>query len=271
MFIFRTMTKLKIKLIFLSINSINYFENAFIDRVCIRHMDIENRFLPGDGCKVPAILIQPEDPIGAAVIVHGYGGNKEEQLGLGWRVAEAGLVACVIDLRGHGEHTLPLNGEECTDLDAAIRFCRSSGKVVAIGHSLGGQLALLSNADCHIAISPSVKRPLSEHTQAMLKTKLSYRVRPSDFAVIRAIHEKLPNWDPKQDIGNTLILFAEWDIPEISSGCTELKNVGARVIQIPKSTHSDIFLVEQTFADIRNQILEWYGTGTDHYTGDLFS
>jgi hypothetical protein len=105
----------------------------------------------------------------------------------------------------------------------------------------------------------------------MLKTKLSYRVRPSDFAVIRAIHEKLPNWDPKQDIGNTLILFAEWDIPEISSGCTELKNVGARVIQIPKSTHSDIFLVEQTFADIRNQILEWYGTGTDHYTGDLFS
>jgi predicted alpha/beta-fold hydrolase len=102
MFIFRTMTKLKIKLIFLSTNSINYFENAFIDRVCIRHMDIENRFLPGDGCKVPAILIQPEDPIGAAVIVHGYGGNKEEQLGLGWRVAEAGLVACVIDLRGHG-------------------------------------------------------------------------------------------------------------------------------------------------------------------------
>jgi dienelactone hydrolase len=52
------------------------------------------------GTKFLQVLIQPADPRGAAVIVHGgYGGNKEEQLGLGWRVAEAGLVAYVIDLR----------------------------------------------------------------------------------------------------------------------------------------------------------------------------
>ena len=224
-------------------------------------MDIEHRFLPGDGYKVPVILIQPADPRGAAVIVHGYGGNKEEQLGLGWRVAEAGLVACVIDLRGHGEHSLPLDGEVGTDLDAAIRFCRLFGKVAAIGHSFGGHLALLSKADHRIAISPSVNRPLSEHTQATLKAKRSYRVRPSEFAVVLAIHDKLPIWDPTQEIENTLILFAEWDIPEISSGCITLKNAGARVVQIPKSTHSDIFLVEQTFADVRNQILKWYGNG----------
>ncbi len=193
-------------------------------------MDIEHRFLPGDGCKIPAILIKPADPRGAAVIVHGYGGNKEEQLGLGWRVAEAGLVVCVIDLRGHGEHPLPLDGGAGADLDAAIRFCRFYGKVAAIGHSFGGHLALLSNADYRIAISPSIKRPLSEHTQTMLKNKRSYRVRPSDFEAVRVIHEQLPIWEPTQDIGNTLIIFAEWDIPEISSGCIELKNVGARVV-----------------------------------------
>lgn len=224
-------------------------------------MDIEHRFLPGDGCKVPAILIQPADPQGAAVIVHGYGGNKEEQLGLGWRVAEAGLVACVIDLRGHGEHSLPLDGEVGADLDAAIRFCRLFGKVVAIGHSFGGHLALFSNADYCIAISPSVKRPLSEHTQATLKTKRSYRVRPSDFETVRVIHDKLPMWNPAKNIGNTLILFAEWDIPEISSECNELKNVGVCVVQIPKSMHNDIYLVEQTFEDVQNRILEWYGNG----------
>ncbi|RPJ79714.1 MAG: alpha/beta fold hydrolase [Alphaproteobacteria bacterium] len=224
-------------------------------------MDIEHRFLPGDGCKVPAVLIQPADPRGAAVIVHGYGGNKEEQLGLGWRVAEAGLVACVIDLRGHGEHSLPLDREVGADLDAAIRFCRLFGRVVAIGHSFGGHLALFSNADYCIAISPSVKRPLSEHTQATLKNKRSYRVRPSDFETVRVIHERLPTWNPTKDIGNTLILFAEWDLPEISSGCNELKNAGAYVVQIPKSTHNDIFLVEQTFEDVRNYILEWYGKG----------
>jgi hypothetical protein len=224
-------------------------------------MDIEHCFLPGNGCKVPAILIQPADPQGAAVIVHGYGGNKEEQLGLGWRVAEAGLVACIIDLRGHGEHSLPLDGETCADLDAAIHFCRVYGKVAAIGHSFGGHLALLSNADYCIAISPSVKRPLSEHTQSTLKTKRSYRVRPSDFETVRVIHEELPIWNPPQDNGNTLILFAEWDIPEISYGCNELKNAGAHVVQIPKSMHSDIFLVEQTFVYVRNQIIEWYCNG----------
>jgi hypothetical protein len=224
-------------------------------------MEIEHRFLSGDGCKVPTILIQPADPKGAAVIVHGYGGNKEEQLGLGWQVAETGLVACVIDLRGHGEHSLLLDGEAGADLDAAIRFCRLFGKVAAICHSFGGHLSLLSNADYRIALSPSVNRSLSEHTQVMLRAKRSYRVRPSDFAVVLAIHEKLPIWDPTHDIENTLILFAEWDIPEISSGCNELKNVGARVVQIPKSMHSDIFLVEQTFMDVRNQIIEWYGNG----------
>lgn len=221
-------------------------------------MEIENCFLPGDGCEVPAILIKPADPRGAAVVVHGYGGNKEEQLGLGWRVAEAGLLVCVIDLRGHGEHSIPLDGGTGTDLDAAIRFCRLYGKVAVIGHSFGGHLALLSNADYCIAISPSVKRPLTEHTKSTLKTKRSYRVRPSDFETVRVIHEELPNWNPAQDSRNTLILFAEWDIPEISSGCTELKNAGAHVVQIPNSMHSDIFLVEQTFEEVRNHIQLWY-------------
>jgi hypothetical protein len=48
-------------------------------------MDVNHHFLPGDGYKIPAILIQPEEPLGAAVIVHGYGGNKEEQLVLDGR------------------------------------------------------------------------------------------------------------------------------------------------------------------------------------------
>ena len=225
-------------------------------------MDIEHYFLPGDGCMIPAILIKPADPRGAAVVVHGYGGNKEEQLGLGWQVAETGLLTCIIDLRGHGEHSIPLDREAGADLNAAINFCRLYGKVVAIGHSFGGHLALLSSADYCIAISPSVKRPLTEHTKSMLKKKRSYRVRPSDFEVVRLIHEGLPTWDPSKDNGNTFILFAEWDLPEVSSGCNELKNKGVHVVQIPKSTHNNIFLVKQTFEDVRNYILECYGNGS---------
>lgn len=58
-----------------------------------------------------------------------------------------------------------------------------------------------------------------------------------------------------------LILYAEWDIPEITLGCSELKNAGAQVVQIPRSMHSDICLVEQTFEEVRNHIQLWYGNG----------
>jgi hypothetical protein len=65
-------------------------------------MDIKCCFLPGDGCMVPVLLVKPTVLYGVAVVVHGYGGNKEEQLRLGLRVAEKDLFVCVIDLCGNG-------------------------------------------------------------------------------------------------------------------------------------------------------------------------
>ena len=222
-------------------------------------MDIERRFLPGNKCQVPAILIRPKNPHGAAVIVHGYGGSKEEMLGLGFRVAESGLAACVIDTRGHGEHTLPLDGAIGEDLDTAIQFCRPFGKITAIGHSLGGRLALLSDADNCIAISPSLSRNYSERTQETLKIMRSHRVRPPDIATLLAIQEKLPVWDPGKDTKNTLILVAGRDAPEIAEGCGTLEKSGVRVIRISGAMHGDIFFMELTFAAVRDQIRTWYG------------
>lgn len=37
-------------------------------------------------------MIEPAAPKGAAVVIHGYGGCKEEQLGMAWRIAEKGLA-----------------------------------------------------------------------------------------------------------------------------------------------------------------------------------
>jgi Alpha/beta hydrolase family len=173
-------------------------------------------------------------------------------------------VACVIDLRGHGEHSLSLDGAISADLDVAIRFCRLFWKVTVIGHSLGGMLALLSNADYRIAFSPPLSRTFNKHTQETLIAHRSYRVRSADPAYIFTILKELPVWDPIQDIENTLVFFAEWDIPEIISSCIAIKKVGAHVVQIPKSMHNDIFLVEKTFADVRNKTLEWYDKESDH-------
>ena len=57
-----------------------------------------------------------------------------------------------------------------------------------------------------------------------------------------------------------LILYAERDAPEIAAGCKALKNTGVRVVQVPGALHSDIFLLVEACAMVRDQIREWYGT-----------
>jgi dienelactone hydrolase len=224
-------------------------------------MDIEHLFIENTGLRIPAILLRPAHPRGGAVILHGYGGNKEEQLGLGWQAAEAGLAACVIDYRGHGEHPLPLDTRACEDLCVAIKFCRKFGDVTAIGHSLGGRLALLSDADCRIAVSPSLSQSYGEQTQGMLKALRSYRVRPPEISALLELQAALPVWNPAQDTGKVLVLYAERDAPEIVAGCTALEAAGVRTLRIPGAFHNDIFLAGQTFTAVRDQIREWYGIG----------
>lgn len=86
---------------------------------------IENVFISGETCRIPGILIRSAKPKDAAVIMHGYGGSKEEQLGLGFRVASAGLVTCIIDLRGHCSHPLPLDAGVKDDMETVIRYLHS--------------------------------------------------------------------------------------------------------------------------------------------------
>jgi hypothetical protein len=54
-------------------------------------MYIERHLIDNNKIKIPNVVITPDHPRGAAVIIHGYGGSKEEQLGLAWRIAEIGI------------------------------------------------------------------------------------------------------------------------------------------------------------------------------------
>ena len=66
-------------------------------------MEIERETIYGDGFTVPCVTFKPSNSRGAVILVHGYGGSKEEILGLAWRIAENRFTTCAIDLRGHGE------------------------------------------------------------------------------------------------------------------------------------------------------------------------
>src|SRR3989304_1568435 len=107
-------------------------------------------------------------PVGGVSVAHGYGGNKEHMLGLAARLAEQDLAACVFDIRGHGEPPAPLGPAMLEDLEATLTFLRRFGRVAAVGHSLGGRLALASTADVVVAISPALPRRPPEGGRAML-------------------------------------------------------------------------------------------------------
>jgi acetyl esterase/lipase len=223
------------------------------------NVDIEKQVINQGEFKFPSIIITPTHSIGAAVIVHGYGGCKEEQLGLAWRVAEVGLTTITIDLRGHGEHVLPLDNHVLLDIEAAIAFAhsKSSGKVTVIGHSLGGRLTLLSKPDFMIAISPALNQEFSETTQRVLENLRSYRVQENSPSVIFDILKELPLWQPERP-HHTLILHGSRDVPEIIRARQDLNAFGVKVTLIEKALHSDIFLLEATFTCIANQLKEWY-------------
>ena len=220
-------------------------------------MEIQREFIQADGFGIPSILLTPPVSHGAAVIVHGYGGCKEEQLGLAWRVAEIGITACVIDHRGHGEHQLPLDENVLQDVEAAIEYCQRFGKVAAIGHSSGGRLCLISSADFAIGISPALKTIYSAETQRIIKELRSYRVRELFSGVNFEIMKKLPVPE-SMDNRRTLILYGSRDVPEIASSCKELKTKGFHVIEIDHALHNDIFLLEETFSRVAKKLGEWW-------------
>jgi len=218
-------------------------------------MDIERIEIAGEGYNVPATLLSPPKASSAAVVIHGYGGCKEEQLGLAFRIAEKGIAACAIDLRGHGEHPLPLNENALDDVSAAVRHCRSYGKVAAVGHSLGGRLALLSDADFVIGISPpALVSTFGAPTRMILKEMRSYRVR--EEMDILEVFKRLPLYEPSRN-GSVLFICGERDVPEIKETCAALEARGEKVVRIEKALHADIFLLEATLEKVCAQLEEW--------------
>ncbi len=217
-------------------------------------MEIKRQFIEGEGFHVPCVFLKPPHPAGAVVIIPGYGGSKEEFLGLAWRVAELGFDTCVIDLRGHGEHKLSLDHDILRDVETAIRFCRRNHpKVVAIGHSMGGRLALLSSADAVIAISPAYSKTYCAQTHSYIKRMESHRVREPSTETVFVILERLPLWRPTNG-RPVAVIYGSRDNYDTIQSCEELKAAGVPVTLIDKALHGDSFLFEETFRAIKKEL-----------------
>lgn len=129
-------------------------------------------FRTDDGVTIAATWYEPSSrPAPAVVLVHMLQRNRRDWDGLASRLANAGIGALAIDLRGHGESS-PAAAAEASgyadlvqDVRAARRFLGSRPDVIPsrigiAGASLGANLAALAAADGAFAsvalLSPSL-------------------------------------------------------------------------------------------------------------------
>ncbi len=211
--------------------------------------------LQAAGHTVPAAGIIPENPLGGVVLVHGYGGCKEEVLGLAWRLAEQSMAVCAIDLPGHGENQAPLDENILEDIEAAMGDWQRFGQVVLVGQSLGGRLGLLSSAKFVIAISPPLGPEVGRSLRFPLKNMRSHRVKGNSFEDFLKIFSSLaPSFDQEK---NRLIILGDRDFKEVSESCFQVRQLGIPVRIVNKALHGDVFLKEETITIIAEQIRHW--------------
>src|ERR1700675_5068016 len=174
-----------------------------------------------DGHAIPGFLLSPASPRGGVVVCHGYGGSKEQMLGVVTAVAEKGIAVLAIDLCGHGENMAPIGPAMRDELEAAVAFVRRFGRTAALGHSLGGRLALMSSADVMVAISPSVMMQMSPQGKWMFENLPSPGVREPYMGYVIELLEKL---GPVPSHGRPcLLIYSERDLKALLDGAAGLQ------------------------------------------------
>ncbi len=194
-----------------------------------------------EGEPVPAWQILPEAELqGGAVFFHAYGSRKESLLGLGLKLAEGGFACLLPDLPGHGDHPRPLSPAILEEARAWVRVAGRYGRVVAVGHSLGGRLALLSGASAVVALSPALPQQPSPEGMYALATFPTPRVRQERPGYVVEVMRSFP--DPHLSSTPVLLVVGKGDIPGIVAAAQELASSlpEARLVEVEEGLLGEI-------------------------------
>lgn len=194
----------------------------------VRHVE-----LAGPGRPIPAWQVSPDvAPVADAALFHSYGSCKEAMLGMALALGQAGLACTVPDLPGHGEHPDVFGPAVLDEARATVQQTRSHGPAVAVGHSMGGRLALLSGADAVVAVSPALPQQPSPEGMYALRTFSAPRARQDHpdavVEVLRGLPIHLATGIP------VLVVLGEEDIPGIRRACADLVSslAGAELVTV---------------------------------------
>jgi hypothetical protein len=115
----------------------------------------------------------------------------------------------------------------------------------------------MSSADFAIGISPPLDGSYGARTEELLKKLRGYRVRVDNPGKVFDVLAKIPKWEDK-DISRSMIIYGSRDVPEIVTSCDLLREIRPDVLRIEDALHSDTYLLEKTFENVRQKLAEWF-------------
>jgi len=189
----------------------------------------------------PSIIIEPDSPKGTVLLLHGYGGSKEEMLPLAYRLALAGWAGLAIDLPGHGQNKEIFNYEKAMELLEKVMVGRYGPRAI-VGHSIGGRLALKQKLPT-VAISPPRALEFTGSRSEMLKVLRPTRVREEKpYSGLRAILRKLIG-DYGEGVAS-ITIYGGHDLKTVKDFANSRRELGKEVMMIKGAGHLDIISAE---------------------------
>lgn len=181
------------------------------------------------------------------LVIHGYGGNKEEMLGLAVNLAERGnFKLSVLDLPGHGDNlSAPFS------LAGALTAIEEANAALGqpkffIGHSLGARLGLLAGFQTAVVISIPGDAVFEGNQRQLLKVLRARRV--VEAAAFGGLQEVLAA--AVTPVPRMLALRAQFDLKSVSDLIALWGNRVTEVCNIRDCNHLDIISHPRTFMEI---------------------
>lgn len=193
------------------------------------------------------ISIEPSKPLFCVLLLHGYGGSKEEMLPLGYRLALSGISAVIIDLPGHGQDKGIFNYK---NTNQAIAEVLTGGYIfqAIVGHSLGARLAMEYNLPA-VCLSPPLEMFFEGRRTELLNVLRVRRVNEeAPFEGLKSVMSEVNSKQMK--VGQKLILYGDSDLQTVKDFAQNAAARGGETVKIEKASHSDIITASQAYAEV---------------------
>lgn len=193
----------------------------------------------------PAYVLSMAGAAKNAVILHGYGSCKEEVLGLGAAVARAGWAAFLPDLPGHGAHDKPLTGENIREFAKTLA---TAGFHAAVGHSLGGRLAMVLGIKPLCLLSVPLTAHFKGRRSDLLRVLRARRVR--EAGPYTGLEEALHTLEAPWPAPPVLLLHAARDLPTCLEAAAHGRDLGWEIRIVRGVGHLDIISAPEAMAGV---------------------